>query len=368
MRVCILVAAALALACSPPQPPRAAAAGYAPVTREGAARAEAPEKGSDRFDPDVPAAAFLPRALPEEVGLDAARVQALIDEAAKSGSSSLLLVKDGRVVVERYFGQPHGAIETMSVTKSIVSLAIGLLVADHRIDSVDQPLSTWLPEWAEGPKSRVTLRHVLTQTTGLDHQQAAGRLAREHDQVAYARALPLALEPGAKFSYNNEATELLSAVVAAAAGEPLDSFVRRRLLGPLGVTDAPWEKDDAGAPMAYTGLALGARDLANLGRMLANDGRWNDRAVVPAAWIREATTPSAANDAYGLLWWLRRGEGDRPLGFYADGWLGQVLAVYPAWRLVAVRQHRAIEFTEEENEAYGFRRFLSLTEATVLRP
>jgi hypothetical protein len=108
----------------------------------------------------------------------------------------------------------------MSVTKGFVGLAIGWLLEEKKIASLDSPLATWFPEWKEGKKARVTLRHVVTHTSGLSHQQTNKLLAAQRDRLAYVRALPIETEPGEVFSYSNEATQLLSGIDAAVRASP----------------------------------------------------------------------------------------------------------------------------------------------------
>lgn len=277
---------------------------------------------------------------PEEAGFDRQALERIVSSAKASQSSSLLVLKDGKLVVEHYFGQPRRPIETMSVTKSIVSLAIGVLVADKKIASVDVPLSKFYPELAKGKKAKITLRHVLTQTSGIAHAEGAGTIGKEKDRLKYARGLDVVTEPGSTFSYNNEATQLLSGVVEKAAGKPVDAFLAERLFKPLGITEWKWERDGAGNVQTFYGLSLHARDLAKIGVLLANGGTYNDAPVLSPAWIRESTTPAKPNGEYGYLFWLRYRSGAQ-IGFAADGWLGQQLFVAPSLGVVVVRQHEA---------------------------
>jgi CubicO group peptidase (beta-lactamase class C family) len=152
------------------------------------------------------------------------------------------------------------------------------------------------PEWKEGKKSKVLLRHVLTHTSGLAHDAAAGRLERQQDRLAYVRALEIS-EPGAMFSYNNEASQLLSGVIAA-SGESIDVYLQRRLFEPLGIKDATWQRDDAGNVTTSSGLALSAVSLAKVGLAL-RDGR-----VVPAAWIATMQEPTKVAPWHRLMTWI----------------------------------------------------------------
>jgi CubicO group peptidase (beta-lactamase class C family) len=292
----LIVMVALLLACRP-------AASPPPPTGP---HVVAPARATvQRIDDDLPASAW-PTAAPEGIGLDPAVIDGLVIEAEASGSDALLVIVDGRTVVERYFGRPRAPIETMSVTKSVVSLAIGLLVEEGRIASLDAPLSTWFPTWKQGRKGEVTLRHVLTHTSGIAHRQGANVINREDDRVAFVLGSEVTDPPGTVFSYNNEAVELLAAIVLAASGQPLDRYLDEKLFAPLGITEWAWEHDRAGNVQAYYGLALHARDLAKIGALMLDGGSVGDRRLVPSSWIAASTIEQFPNSSHGFLWWLRR--------------------------------------------------------------
>lgn len=294
---------------------------------------------------------WIPRGTSVELGVDGAAVDALIRGAEATQSDSLIVVKGGRVLVERSFGGTGGPIETRSMTKSLAALAVLALVADGSIASLDAPLSTWLRDFASGDKSEITLRHVLTHTSGLAHGDDADGLNAAADRSAYARTRPVVTPPGSRFSYSNEATQLLAPIIAAASGRPADVLVKERFFEPLGITDHAWIRDRSGAPQTYYGARLHARDLAKLGLLLLDEGLWRGQRLLPPELVAALARPSDANPHYGLLFWLRH-EGSRTamgnleppvgpqIGYFAIGGLGQRLAIYPEARLVAVRQHR----------------------------
>ncbi|WP_394837983.1 beta-lactamase family protein [Pendulispora rubella] len=274
--------------------------------------------GSERHSSNVPGAAvpaervsrfeapepFFPRGEGTELGLDSDALSALIASAQASRSDALILIKEGHVVVERYFGHRPRPIATMSVTKGIVSLAIGALIDEKKIASIDAPLATWFPEWAEGRKASVTLRHVMTHTSGLEHQGPARKLYDQADRLAYARQLPVVEQPGKRVSYNNEAVELLSGIVRIAAGKPLDDYMREKFFTPMGIVDFTWDKDKAGNVQAFADLKLFPRDLAKFGQLMLDGGRWNGQQLVSSTWIAQSTSPARADSEIGLLWWV----------------------------------------------------------------
>lgn len=174
----------------------------------------------------------------EAAGFDPKALEALLARAKETDSSALVLVKDGAVAGEWYFGGATQRTETMSATKAIAGLAIGLLVADGKIPSVDTPISHFFPEWSQGLKAKVTLRHVLTHTSGL------------------------------------EARRDVFGVVKVASGKPLDSLLEERLSRPLGIEQWDWLYDHSGNPHAMSGLRVHPLDFAKVGVMLATITIW----------------------------------------------------------------------------------------------
>lgn len=257
------------------------------------------------YEPGVTETGFYPRGDALANGIDGEALDTLLKEAEATKSDSLIVVKDEKTIVERYFGKKRGPIETMSVTKSFTAIAIVLLLEEGKIASVDAPLSTWYPEFKTGEKAKVTLRHVLTQTSGLEHDERAGKLNAQKDRLQFARQKSVKVEPGSTFSYNNEATQLLSGVIASAAGKPVDQYLNEKLFTPLGIKIWQWDKDRGGNVQTFYGLALTARDFAKVGVLLANDGKLGEKQLIPSARVGSLMEPSAQNPFYGLLWWLR---------------------------------------------------------------
>jgi len=281
------------------------------------------------------------------VGLALSAVVDLIERTITADSDSLIVVVDGKVVVERLFGRPAGPIQTRSLTKSLAALAILALVADGAIRSLDERMSTWFPEFADDERRTMTLRHVLTHTSGLERDRSTDDLNSAADRLAYARSLRAVSPPGTRYWYSNEATQLLSGVIAAAAKKPVDAYVRERLFVPLGIRGDTWTLDRAGGVQTYYGIGIGARDLAKIGMMLLAEGRWGERQVLPAPLALSLRERSKQSPTFSLLWWMRaKGDGPHlsptgpPIAFRAEGAKGQHLAIYPGAKLVVVRQHR----------------------------
>lgn len=246
----------------------------------------------------------MPRADAFALGVDGKALDELVAEAEKTRSDSLIVLKEGQVIVERSFGSKGGAIETMSITKSFAALAVMMLIEQGKIASLDAPVSRFIPEFKGGKRGQVTLRHLLTQTSGLGGKDIR-LLNAQKDRTAFALKVDVVDEPGSTFFYNNTATQLLSVVIEKAAGKPVDTLLEERLFRPLGVKSWYWTKDEGKNPQTYFGLALDARGLARVGQMLLDQGAWGGKQIVSKESIEKLTTPSDKNPYYGLLWWLR---------------------------------------------------------------
>ncbi|MBZ4416303.1 serine hydrolase [Myxococcus sp. RHSTA-1-4] len=249
--------------------------------------------------------AGLEKTPPAEAGLSEPALAELVKAAEDSGSSALVLLRHGKLVGEWYFGGETRRIESMSATKAVVALAIGLLIDDGKIPSADTPVSAFFPEWKEGLKAKVTLRHLLSHTSGLAAQRTAKDIYQSKDFVRYALEADIVEEPGTRFFYNNKATNLLAGVVERASGEKMDVYLKRRLFAPLGIRDVVWQKDPSGNPLGMSGLRLHPVDFAKVGQLLLQKGEWQGRRVLSESWIRECTaSPAQEYDATsGLLWW-----------------------------------------------------------------
>jgi CubicO group peptidase (beta-lactamase class C family) len=251
----------------------------------------------------------FPPARAADVGVDPAALERLKKRAEQAGSDAVVVVQDGKLVADWDFGKPRGPIEAMSATKSIVSIAVGRLLDQKRIASLDQPVADFYREWRQGRKSRITIRHLLNHTSGIQNNPQAGEIYASPDFVQFALAAELSDDPGARFSYNNKAVNLLAGIVRKASGRRMDQFIREEVFGPLGITDFTWSLDDAGNPHGLAGLQLRAIDLARIGQMMLDGGTWKGRRIVSEDWVRTSTTqPGQPHQAScGLLWWLIRG-------------------------------------------------------------
>ena len=242
---------------------------------------------------------FAPRSVDADV------LDKILQRAKETHSNSVLVIKDGKTFAEYYAGDKNEKIQLMSCTKSIVSLAIGKLIDEGKIKSLDHPVYEFYPEWKQGKKALVTIRHLLNHTSGMQDVANAGiEVESSKDVVKLALAAELSDEPGMRFYYNNKAVNLLGGIVEVASGKRMDVFFEEGFFKPMRVKDFSWQRDSAGNPYAHFGLQLSAVDFAKFGELVLNRGKWNGTQIVSEKWVDTMLAQSQLfNESGGLLWW-----------------------------------------------------------------
>ncbi len=230
-------------------------------------------------------------------------LNALQEGAVQSHSDAFLVWQDNELLVDYRSPECPELIETMSVTKSIVSLAFGVLVAQGKLENTDLRISELYPEWKQGQKRSITLHHILSHTSGLQNLPTTSEeIYPASDFVQLALTAELSDEPGAKFSYNNKAVNLLAGVVEKLTKESLDSYLKEKLFQPLEIEKFHWTKDKVGNPHAMSGLQVRPQDLLKLGRLVLQGGQWDGKQLLDEAWLSQALAPQGS-ESCGYLWW-----------------------------------------------------------------
>jgi CubicO group peptidase (beta-lactamase class C family) len=287
-------------------------------------------------------------ASPESQGLDSAVLAEALDYVRTKSVPlhSFLIVRNGVVVLDAYF-YPYSGREghdVASVTKSFTSAAIGIAMEQGYIKSVDQKVLSLLPlasADADPRRQSLSIRHLLTMTSGLDCDTEGGEKALQAmrhsaDWAAFALALPMRAEPGSQYAYCSCNNHLLSSILTAATGKSLLEFAQKNLFQPIGITDVIWPADPNGRTHGWGDLHLHPHDMARLGLLYLNQGRWADAQIVPADWVRESSKAIVTvreGVGYGYSWWINTA---RPPIFEAVGRGGQRIAVLPKENIVVV--------------------------------
>jgi CubicO group peptidase (beta-lactamase class C family) len=335
-----------------------------------------------------------PTATPQSVGLDAEKLAEFDAEiaAGKFGYvDSLLVIRHGKAVYDRSYkndydkiygkearesgplnphdhGGPYnyfnpwwhpfyrrGDLHTMqSVTKTVTSVTIGAARARGEFPALDTPILKYFDEKKvanlDERKRRMTIRHLLTMTAGFewneglpydDPKNSCSLMEASFDWVKFTVDQPMFEEPGTRFNYNSGATQLLSRIFRATAGQDIEEYAAGRLFTPLGISQYFWKRTPTGLADTEGGLYLRAHDLARIAYLFLKNGVWDGKPIVAPDWVKESVAPaiSVSNNGvkYGLKWWLYPyGPKDPRLAWAGAGFGGQMPIVIPEYDLVIV--------------------------------
>jgi CubicO group peptidase (beta-lactamase class C family) len=279
---------------------------------------------------------------------------------ARNPTTGLLIARDDTILVERYqyARNDRHRFTSFSMAKTVTSMLIGVAIAEGRMRSIDDPAATYVPALAGTEYGRTPIRHLLQMSSGVRFlEEYSGRddvtkLAmdtfwlRGPGGVAAVSQFNERIAPsGTRYSYASAETQVLGLVLAHAVGRSVSAYLQEKIWQPIGAeADASWLVDRAGQESTFCCLNVVLRDWGRLGLLLAHEGNWRGRQIIPAAWIREATSvrpeqpylaPRTATRffGYGYQSWIFP---DEPRMFALLGIRGQTIYVDPSRRLVMV--------------------------------
>jgi CubicO group peptidase (beta-lactamase class C family) len=297
---------------------------------------------------------------PEAEGLDPDMVAKLYYDAAKLDSIySLLIVKNGYLVAEKYFNE--GSIDlksnVQSVTKSYISALVGLALEQGCLTSLDQPFLDSFPEYAdqiEDPrKKEVTIRHLLQMRSGYPWEESHRDLWQGLLTLDYRSLMvhyPLVTDPGTRFHYSNASSDWLGMIVARACDVDHREFAQEHLFAPIGAELGEWWNTEVNEyPKGSCCMHVSARDVAKFGLLYLNDGVFDGKQVISSEWVHDSLQaystgeqleyvprpgPNFDRAGYGYQWWrLRSGEHEYAA---ALGHGGQTIALLDELEMVIV--------------------------------
>lgn len=313
-------------------------------------------------------------ASPGSQGLDSAILAGIHEYGLQTRPpvNGYVVTRHGYIVYEEYFRSYHqGSYNSVnSVTKSIISMLVGVAITKGLIASLDQPIFDILSDVPldDDRKRRITIRHLLTMTSGFSRDSVdAAWPMHVHDPVGVISSRPLDHDPGSHFFYDDNAVHLLSIVLTRLTGMSAARFAHLELFEPLGIWTDPssrflwrtdpdgphtfhqsatgwpedgllWNCDRVGHSVAPYGVHLTLREMAKLGLLYLNGGYWEGRQIVDARYVEESTRPhngggSPGGLPYGFLWWMASGGGS---GYVALGFGSQMIRVLPREDIVII--------------------------------
>ena len=340
------------------------------------------------YDPPVEVGDGLSIASLTKVGIDSNRIIALTNKIMAGyyiNIHSLLILRYNKLVYENYFhgsdamivfgaddkefvragssdplSSPKDSLhDARSISKSVVSACIGIAIAQGKIKSVDESIWNYFPEYKNldtGLKSTITIRNLLTMTSGLDLNEGVPysdsanteRLTnRSADPIRFILSRRSVDSPGKSWNYSGGCTELLAAIIHRASGLEIDTFANEYLFKPLGIPKFNWMRLPStstrqGAPAAASGLRLTSRDLAKFGLLYLNKGKWKNNQLIAADWIEQSHQyyfqTKYPETFYGFQFWCADAtiNNSQTKVFAAQGNGGQWVVMIPTLELTIV--------------------------------
>ena len=313
---------------------------------------------------------------PEAMGMRPGKLGELekLLQSRRRHVNGVVVVRRGYIVFE-WYSAGCGVKDThnvASVTKSVVSALVGIAIEAGYIQSVDEKVLEFFPEYTPGAgdtqKRTLTLRHLLTMTapiawkTGARGYEPLNRLRRQRDWVSYILGLLGRNGELGRFQYSSVCPHLLSAIITRTTGMCAREFANERLFRPIGMQEIPnremssfraddvfgknvtgWIKDPSGITTGGWGLTITPRDMARFGFLYLNRGMWENTSVVSEAWVDESTAQNA--NEYGYYWWLR-GEGST-YSYSAAGSGGSLICCVPGKDLVVAIASKVVMRTPD---------------------
>lgn len=303
------------------------------------------------------------------------------DEQTRAGvrTDAVVVIRDGKLVYERYAGPTTAATPhlTWSVSKSLMGAVMGVAFSEGRFRLSD-PVAQHYPPFAAHPQTK--MGHLFNWASGLDWQEdyelaplrssvvAMLYTRGRNDMAAFTAGHAQEVDPGTRFRYSSGDSTVIAATLKRMVGsEAYKSYPWTALFEPLGITSAVWESDTQGTYVGSSYAYMTARDLARVGLLMQRDGRWQDKQLLPKAWVDFSLTPfadfkrlSPDEEVPGGQWWLNVAfEGAAkpwpdvpPTAYAALGHWGQSLYVLPEQNLVIVR------YADDRDQSYQHNEFL----------
>ena len=274
---------------------------------------------------------------PESIGLDTNEVENLMDfiKSDTSNTQAAILIKGSDIISEYYADgyNEESLVTSWSVAKSFTSTIIGIAIDEGYIESIEDPITKYLPEWRGQDQDKILLKHLLSMRSGMEDH---GFVYILPDMVSHALDREVIRPPGEVFRYSNEDSMLLGEIIENATGVSFQEYADKKLFNLIDVNET-WWSDQSGNTITYSSIDMTPREFAKFGLMIAQEGSWQNQQIVSEEWINISTTKYDDLMPYGFQWWTSEtSKIDYPF-FSAKGLDGQLIYIWPEIDLVLVR-------------------------------
>lgn len=312
----------------------------------------------------------LPRSSPETEGVSSKDINTFLDSATALKGLELhnfMFVCHGKVIAEgSWYPYKPTLVHTLnSCTKIYCSTAVGFAINEHLLSLEDKVISFFpddLPDTISPMLAKITVRDMLTMSSGMPIEP--NWIRATDNWVKGYLSNPVAYTPGTKFQYSSLGSYIVGAIVTKVTGQKLIDYLKPRLFEPLGIEGVDWDTDSQGISTGGSGMRVKIEDMAKLGQLYLQNGKWNGKQLLPEAWIKDATslhidqapteTPQAKaksdwKQGYGYQFWRCRNN-----AFRGDGAGGQFIVVMPDHDAVVVLQAEIDDMQAELNLVWDY--------------
>ena len=292
----------------------------------------------------------------------------------KLGTVAYVVIKNDSIIFEEYWNgySADSSSNSFSMAKSWISTLVGIAIKEGKIESINQKACDFLPEFCEGDNSKITIKHLLTMSSGLDwdedYHDPLGQTAEAYfapnlkKQMMRLKAVE---PPGETFKYHSSCSQLLAFIVESATGQSVNEYTSEKLWKPMGAKHpALWNTDTKrGDEKAFCCINSNARDFARLGKLYLNQGNWNGTQLLDSNYVKEATSVSNLLDEdgnkninYGYQFWIANRKGLDV--YYTRGLWGQYVICIPEKDMIIVRLGRNYGFHLADGHSEDFYQFI----------
>jgi CubicO group peptidase (beta-lactamase class C family) len=293
-------------------------------------------------------------------------------------TTSFLVVKDGEIIHESYYEnhKDNTKSNTFSAAKSFIGLMIGVAIDKGHINSFDDPITEYLP-FSVPNESLVTIRHLLTMSSGLNWVESGANPLSDNAEAYYGSDLPEIMsavsfdgEPGKEFIYKSGNSQLLGIILENATGMTATEFLEKQVWSKINTeNDLLWSLDqEDGMEKSFCCIYGTSRDFAKIGQLILNEGMWNGKQIISKKTLSSLLEPISKEERfYGLHFW--RYEDPENQAFYARGILGQYIVAIPSLNTVIVRTgHERMDKYQIPEDKIGNSSFIAKNQYKVMHP